>query len=114
MEGQAALIVFTAKDPEAAAAFYAQLLHTEPYVKSPYYVGFKQGSLEIGLAQPDPRRDSAPLVYVDTADLAQCIKDLTAGGATVHQDVTEVGGGLQIAVLKDANGNFIGLRQPSS
>ena len=112
MEGKAALIVFSVADPEAAAAFYAEALKASPYVKSPYYTGFRQGDLEIGLAQPDPRRDThAPLLFMETADIVQRLKELTAAGATIAQDVSEVGGGLQIAVVRDPNGNLLGLRQ---
>jgi predicted enzyme related to lactoylglutathione lyase len=32
-------------------------------------------------------------------------------GAEVVQDVMDVGGGLLVARLKDADGNFLGLRQ---
>ena len=34
-------------------------------------------------------------------------------GAEVVQDVKEVGGGLFIAQVRDADGNFVGLRQQS-
>ena len=36
---------------------------------------------------------------------------LTAAGATVLKEPADVGGGLTIAVLSDADGNPIGLRQ---
>ena len=39
------------------------------------------------------------------------IAELIATGATVTQEPSEVGGGLTIAVLADADGNPIGLRQ---
>jgi hypothetical protein len=36
---------------------------------------------------------------------------LVEKGATVTEDVRDVGGGLLVAILKDAEGNMIGLRQ---
>jgi hypothetical protein len=38
---------------------------------------------------------------------------MTQVGAVVVQDVREVGGGLLIAKVKDADGNVVGFRQQS-
>jgi hypothetical protein len=39
--------------------------------------------------------------------------ELEAAGAVLHSDVKNVGGGLLIALVKDADGNVLGLRQPN-
>ena len=43
------LIVFPVRDIDKASVFYSKLLGVEPYVSSPYYVGYKVGELELGL-----------------------------------------------------------------
>ena len=37
------LIVYPVKDIEKAKAFYGKFLDAEPYVASPYYVGYRVG-----------------------------------------------------------------------
>lgn len=102
------LIVMPVSDIELAKAIYRALLGVDPYVDSEYYVGFKAGEGEIGL---DPNGAVGPLAYWHVEDLGGTIAALTAAGATVTQEPSEVGGGLTIAVLADADGNPIGLRQ---
>jgi predicted enzyme related to lactoylglutathione lyase len=101
------LIVYPARDIEAAKEFYTEFLETEPYADSQYYVGFKTDHLEIGL---DPNAKDI-ISYIDVDDIVECIEHCTSHGATLHQDTKDVGGGLLIAQLKDPNGNIIGVRQ---
>jgi predicted enzyme related to lactoylglutathione lyase len=106
------LIVYSVKDLSAAKKVFGTFLGTEPYVDEAYYVGYRLGELEIGL---DPNAQAqgfaAPIGYVDTADIQSSLKALVEAGAEVVQDVMDVGGGLLVARLKDADGNFLGLRQ---
>ena len=105
------LVVYPVKDSESAKRLFTTLLGTEPYVDSPYYIGYRAGAVEIGL---DPhghsRGSTGPIPYWTTSDIKQSVKKLVDAGAVLQQDVTDVGGGLQIALLKDADGNIIGLR----
>jgi predicted enzyme related to lactoylglutathione lyase len=57
------------------------------------------------------RRFAAPIGYGDTADIQSSLKALVEAGAEVARDVMDVGGGLLVARRKDADGNFLGLRQ---
>ena len=59
------------------------------------------------------RKSSGPLPYWEVEDLDLAIENLTAAGATVIHQPQDVGGGLTIAVLADADGNPIGLRYAS-
>jgi predicted enzyme related to lactoylglutathione lyase len=103
-----ALVVFPVKDVTQATAFYSALLGVEPYVSSPYYVGFKTDDQEIGL---DPNgQHTGPLVYWDVNDINASLDALTAAGGQVQQEPMDVGGGGLIATVKDADGNLIGLR----
>ena len=103
------LIVFPAQDLARAKAIYGALLGVAPYVDSPYYVGFRTGELEVGL---DPRghKDGATAYWM-VPDLDAAARALVEAGATIVEPAKDVGGGLLVAVLKDADGNRFGLRQ---
>jgi predicted enzyme related to lactoylglutathione lyase len=102
------LLVYPVKDVVKAKAFFSSFLGVEPYVDSSYYVGFKVGDLEVGL---DPNSTFGPIAYTDVSDIKGSLRALTQAGGAVVQDVTDVGGGLLIAKIKDPNGNVVGLRQ---
>ena len=104
------LLVYPVKDVEKAKAFYGKFLGVEPYVASAYYVGFRVGELEVGL---DPNSKVGPIAYVDVEDIRSSLRAMIEVGAEVVQDVREVGGGLLIAQVKNADGNVVGLRQQS-
>jgi len=46
-------------------------------------------------------------------DIAESVAQLVEAGATEQQAVNDVGGGKLIATVADADGNLIGLVQPS-
>ena len=102
------LIVYPVIDVEKAKAFFSKFLDAEPYVASPYYVGYKIGNLEVGL---DPNSKVGPIAYTDVTDIKSSIQALVKVGAEVIQEAKEVGGGLWIAQVKDQDGNVVGLRQ---
>jgi predicted enzyme related to lactoylglutathione lyase len=102
------LIVYPAKDLEGAKALFGKFLGVKPYVDGPYYIGYKLNGLEVGL---DPN-GQAVVGYIDVADIKATLHSLLEAGATTRQDIKDVGGGMLIAQVKDANGNILGLRQP--
>ncbi len=102
------LLVYPVKDLTASKAFFNTFLGVEPYVDTPYYVGYKPtDELEVGL---DPHGE-AVIAYTDVEDVKASLQTLLDIGATTFKDVTDVGGGLLIAQVKDASGNVLGLRQ---
>ena len=106
------LLVFPTKDLNAAKALYGQLLGAEPYTEAPYYVGYRVGDLEIGL---DPnghqRAAGGPIAYWDVPDIEAAVEKLVSAGARLQQPVSEVGGGVRIALLADKDATTFGLRQ---
>jgi predicted enzyme related to lactoylglutathione lyase len=102
------ILVYPVKDVEKAKAFFGKFLDTEPYVASSYYVGFRVGDLEVGL---DPNSKVGPIAYIDVLDIKSALKSMTEAGGVIVQDVKEVGGGLLIATVKDADGNVVAFRQ---
>jgi predicted enzyme related to lactoylglutathione lyase len=106
------LFVYPVKDIAQAKTLYTKLLGTEPYVDGAYYVGFKVGDQEIGL---DPHGHNkgmtGPIGYWTVDDIQKSLQLLLDAGAQVQQEVQDVGGGMLIAWVKDADNNITGLRQ---
>ena len=100
--------IYPAKDAESAKKFMATFLGVEPYVDSPYYVGYRVGDLEIGL---DPNSETGPIGYIDVDDIKASVEAMTGAGAEIVQEPKDVANGLLIAKVKDANGNIVGFRQ---
>jgi predicted enzyme related to lactoylglutathione lyase len=75
----------------------------------PYYVGFQVNGTDIGL-DPDGHKGGG-VVYYHVDDIKSTLQTLVDAGAEVDTDVKDVGGGRQIAAVKDAGGNLIGLLQ---
>ena len=51
------------------------------------------------------------IAYTTVKDVKSSLQAMLEDGAEVVQDVKDVGGGLLIAQVKDADGNVVGLRQ---
>jgi predicted enzyme related to lactoylglutathione lyase len=105
-------IIYPVTDLVKAKKLYAELLGAEPYADETYYVGFNVEGKDVGL---DPNGHSqgmtGPVVYWQVNDIEQSMKALLDAGAEAQQEAKDVGGGLLIASVKDADGNVIGLRQ---
>jgi predicted enzyme related to lactoylglutathione lyase len=103
------LIIYPAKELASTKQIFSKFLDVEPYVDQPYYVGYKVGDMEIGL---DPNsQNPGPVTYIDVADIKNSIQEIIALGATMQQDVKDVGNGLLVASVKDKDGNILGFRQ---
>ena len=107
-------IIYPVKDLARARTLYGKLLNVEPYMDEPYYVGFEVGGQDVGL---DPNGHSqgmtGSLAYWHVDDIQESLKSLLDAGAEAQQEITDVGQGKLIASVKDADGNVIGLIQPS-
>lgn len=102
------LITYPAADLNKAKRFFGELTGTEPYADSPYYVGYKCGTMEIGLV---PNKEQGALAFWTVSDIAASVKALEAAGGTIVQHPTDVANGLLVATIKDPDGTFVGLRQ---
>jgi predicted enzyme related to lactoylglutathione lyase len=102
-------VVYPVKDIAAAKALFRRLLGVEPYADTPYYVGFKMGGQDIGL-DPNGHREGMT-VYYQVDNIQESLQSLVDCGATVIQEIKDIGGGGLIASVKDENGNLIGLVQ---
>lgn len=112
MATEITLVAYPVKDLAKAKAFYGAYLGVEPYVDSPYYVGYRIGEQEVGL---DPHgRAAGPIGYRTVPDIEQAVAALVAAGGQVVQAPKDVARGLQIAQVQDADGNIVGFRQFSA
>jgi predicted enzyme related to lactoylglutathione lyase len=105
-------IVFPVKQVDSAKAIFTSLLGGPPQYDSPYYVGWNVAGQDIGL---DPNGFAqgltGPVAYWTVDDIRASVDGLLAAGAETVRPVTDVGGGKLIAVVKDADGNLIGVTQ---
>lgn len=109
MNQGAKIIIYPVSDLERGKTLFRTLLGVEPYVDSPYYIGFRIGDQEFGL---DPNGHKWGMTaYYQVDNIEQSLQSLVDAGAQVEQGVKDVGGGMLTAVAKDAEGNIIGLRQ---
>jgi predicted enzyme related to lactoylglutathione lyase len=90
--------------------FFSKLLGVEPYVASSFYVGFKIGDLEVGL-DPSGHRAGATVYYL-VDNLKQSLQSLLDAGAQIQQDAKDIGGDAQTVIVRDVDGNLIGLFGP--
>ena len=105
-------LVYPVKDLAGAKRLFSQLLGVEPYVDAAYYVGYRVGDQEIGLDPHGHKSGMAgPIAYRDVDDIQRSLQLLLDAGAQAHQPVRDVGGGMLVATVKDADNNILGLRQ---
>ncbi|MFJ9807753.1 VOC family protein [Streptomyces sp. NPDC101158] len=104
-------VIFPVSDLDRGKALLTALLGTGPGIDEPYYVGFDVDGRHYGL---DPNGHGKGLTgavpFWDVDDLPGTLQSLLAAGAQAVQDVQDVGGGMQVATVKDADGNMIGIR----
>ena len=106
------VVIYPVKDLTAAKRVFSELLGVAPYADQPYYVGFRVGDQEVGLDPNGHKKGmTGPVPYFEVSDIKATLARLVDAGAQVHQDVTDVGGGRLIALVKDGEGNRIGLMQ---
>jgi predicted enzyme related to lactoylglutathione lyase len=104
-------IIYPVKDVAQAKHLYSQLLGA-PVVDGAYYVGFKVGGQDIGLLPNGHKMGmTGPIGYWHVDDIKKSLQSLLDAGAQTQQDVKDVGGGMLVATVKDADGNVIGLKQ---
>ncbi|MFI0481684.1 VOC family protein [Actinomadura sp. 9N215] len=105
-------IIYPVQDLAKSKTLFGRLLGVEPTADTPYYVGFSVGGQDIGL-DPNGHRhgQNGPTAYHHVDDIEGTVQALLEAGAEMVQDIEGVGDGKRIAVLKDMDGNIIGLTQ---
>jgi len=101
--------IYVAPDLAKGKEWYRQVLECDPYFDESFYVGFSVGGFELGLIPDGVPGSSGVVAYWGVADAAAELARLTGFGAAVHEPLTEVGGGVKVAAVKDPFGNVFGI-----
>ena len=104
-------VIYHVDDLEEAKKWYKEITGVEPYFDEPFYVGFDINGFELGL---DPDMGGVEPVTQSTAywavdNIEDAVTKLSASAASIATPVTEVGGGIKVATVRDPFGNIIGL-----
>ena len=102
--------IYAVDDIARGKDWYTKAFGTEPYFDEPYYVGFNIGGFELGLdpnAKPVGAGGSTAYWGVGNAD--QAVAHLVSVGGNVESPVSDVGGGIRVAVVLDPFGNKVGI-----
>mgnify|MGYP001243151434 CR=1 FL=1 len=92
-----------------AKHWYGQVVGAKPYFDEPFYVGFSVGGFELGLLPDGTPGVSGPQPLWGFADVKAEFERLLGLGATELEPVTEVGGGIKVAAVRDPFGNRLGI-----
>src|SRR5688572_29682122 len=103
-------VIYHVDDLAAAKEWYIKATGIQPYFDQPYYVGFDINGCEIGL---DPSMENvSPGNHTESYWAVESVKEakekFLSLGATLVQDVTNVGGLIHVAIVADPFGNHIG------
>jgi predicted enzyme related to lactoylglutathione lyase len=107
-------VIYPVEDLAMAKGVLTAIVVTAPDFDQPYYVGFRVGDQDIGL---DPRGHSRGMTgavafwHVDSIE--ETVQRLLTAGVETVEAAHDVGGGRLVAILKDPDGNMIGLVQDS-
>ncbi len=104
-------VLYPAPDLAAAKLWYSKVLGVAPYFDEPFYVGFSVGGFELGLLPDATPGTEGPQPLWGVADIAAAHAQLLALGAAALEPLTEVGGGIVVAAVRDPFGNRLGLIQ---
>lgn len=106
-------VIYHVADLAAAKEWYSKATGLQPYFDEPFYVGFDINGFELGL---DPSMENIlpgnhSESYWAVDDVKTTLAKFIELGATLVQDVTNVGGPIHVAVAADPFGNHIGFIQ---
>lgn len=101
-------LIYPAPDLDAAKEWYTKMLGFGPYFDEPDYVGFDLGGYELGLFPHFPE-GAGPYTYWGVPNVDDALASLLASGATLLEEVSEVGGGIRMASVTDPFGHIFGV-----
>jgi len=104
--------IYHVDDIDAGKAWYSEVLGVKPYFDEPFYVGFNVGGYELGLhpgaGQSAEKADGA-VAYWGVENAAEVFRRMLELGATIHEEVQDVGEGIKVAAVQDPFGNVLGI-----
>lgn len=104
-------VIYHVDNVERAKEWYTEVLGFPPYFDEPFYVGFNVGGFELGL-DPDTKgvvKGNNETAYWGVENIESEFEKIVEIGAEVVSTVTEVGGGIKVASVKDPFGNVFAI-----
>jgi len=112
MKKGVSVVVYPVMDLASARSLFTRVMGADPVYDDASYVGWLVGDQHIGL---DPNGASRGMTgatpFIEVDDIRATLAAALEAGATLVEDVWDVGDGGLIAMVKDAEGNMIGLSQ---
>ena len=104
-------VIYHVDDLQKAKEWYRKVLSIEPYFDEPFYVGFNVGGFELGLhpGESTVTKGGSTSAYWGVRDAKEAHERLLELGASPHEDVQDVGGGILVATVLDPFGNIFGV-----
>jgi predicted enzyme related to lactoylglutathione lyase len=104
-------VIYRVRDLNPAKAWFAKAFGVQPYFDEPFYVGFEIGGYELGLHpyEGELTIGNNAIAYWGVPDIEKALAHMLEQGATPHDAIQEVGGGIKVAAVADPFGNVIGL-----
>ena len=102
-------VIYPVTQLAEATDWYKGVLERAPYFDQPFYVGFAVGGFELGLIPDGVPGATGATAYWGTADADAELARLVGLGATVDSPVSDVGGGIRVAIVRDPYGNLFGI-----
>jgi catechol 2,3-dioxygenase-like lactoylglutathione lyase family enzyme len=99
--------IYPVADVGAAKAFFTKILGVEPNFDEPFYVGYTVAGYELGIVPKSS--DGEPMTYWGVPDVDAAVAMLIEARAAPGHDVTEVGGGIRVAAVREPSGNLFGV-----
>ena len=104
--------IYHVSDIEKGRNWYSEVLGVKPYFNEPFYVGFNVGGYELGLQPAEglsgEKADGA-VAYWGVENAAEAFQRMLGLGASIHEEVQDVVGGIKVATVKDPFGNVFGI-----
>ena len=104
-------VIYPVTDLPEATAWYQQVVGHAPYFNEVFYVGFEVGGFELGLIPDGAPGMTGGTAYWGTQDADAELARLLELGAGLESPVTDVGGGIRVATVRDPYGNLFGVIQ---
>lgn len=104
--------IYRVDDITKGKEWYTAVLGFGPYFDEPFYVGFNVCGYELGLQPAEGQageKAEGVVAYWGVENAEEGLKRVIGLGATRHEDVQDVGGGIKVATVKDPFGNVFGI-----
>jgi predicted enzyme related to lactoylglutathione lyase len=101
--------MYPVADLDQAKAWYTEVFGVAPYFDQPFYVGFAVGGFELGLVPDGQPGTAGSRVFWGVDDIEADVARIVALGATVLNEIQDVGQGIKVAELNDPFGNVLSL-----